>query len=62
MRMKERLRSVPLWASVLALFHLVMKNWIGLELPGWADISTEIIAIMAILFGAANNPTDRKHF
>lgn len=49
-------------ASVLALFHLVLKNWLGLDLPGWADISSEVIAIMAILFGAANNPTDRKHF
>ena len=49
-------------ASVLALFHLVLKNWLGLDLPGWADISSEVIAIMAILFGAANNPTDWKHF
>ena len=60
--MKERLKSVPLWASVLALIHLVAKNCVGLELPGWADISTEILAILTILFGAANNPTDRKHF
>lgn len=62
MEFKKRLKSIPLWASVLALFHLVMRNWAGIELPGWADISSEIIAIMAILFGAANNPTDRHHF
>lgn len=47
---------------MLALFHLVLKNWLGLDLPGWADISSEVIAIMDILLGAANNPTDRKHF
>jgi len=47
---------------VLALVHLLIKNWIGIEIPGWADISSEVIAIMAILFGVANNPTDRKHF
>ena len=60
--LKERLKSIPLWASVLALFHLVMKNWIGIELPAWADISSEVVAILAILFGAANNSVDRKHF
>lgn len=60
--MKERLKSIPLWASVLALVYLMVKNWVGLEIPGWADISTEVIAILTILFGAANNPTDRRCF
>lgn len=58
----ERLKSVPLWASVLALVYLVAKNWVGLEIPAWADISSEIIAILTILFGTANNPTDRNNF
>ena len=58
----ERLKSIPLWASVLALMYLVIKNWTGLEIPAWADISTEILSILTILFGAANNPTDREHF
>ena len=62
MKLKERLKSIPLWASVLALSHLVMRHWVGFDLPGWADISSEIVAILAILFGTANNPTDRKHF
>lgn len=60
--MKERLKSIPLWASVLALVYLVVKNWAGIDIPGWADISTEVIAVLTILFGAANNPTDRGHF
>jgi len=59
---KERLKSIPLWASFLALVYLCIKNWCGFEIPGWADISTEIIAILTILFGTANNPTDREHF
>lgn len=58
----DRLKSIPLWASVLALIYLCVKNWAGVEIPGWADISTEIIAILTILFGAANNPTDRNNF
>ena len=60
--MKERLKSIPLWAAVLALVYLCVKNWAGLEIPGWADISSEVLAILAILFGTANNPTDREHF
>ena len=60
--MDSRWKSIPLWTAVLALIYLVVKNWFGLEIPAWADISTEILAILAILFGAANNPTDRKHF
>jgi uncharacterized membrane protein len=60
--MLERLKSIPLWASVLALVYLVVKNWAGVEIPAWADISSEILAILTILFGAANNPTDRRHF
>lgn len=60
--LKERLKSIPLWASVLALVYLCVKNWAGFEIPGWADISSEVIAILAILFGTANNPADRDHF
>ena len=60
--MKERLKSIPLWSAVLALVYLVFKNWFGIVIPGWADISTEIIAILTIAFGVANNPTNRKGF
>ena len=60
--MRERLKSIPLWTSVFAIVYLIAKNWIGLEIPAWADISTEILAALAIVFGAANNPTDRGHF
>lgn len=62
MDLKNRLKSIPLWTSVLALVYLVVKNWVGLEIPGWADISTEIIAILTILFGTANNPTVHDQF
>lgn len=59
---KERLKSIPLWAAVLSLVYIVSKNWFGLDIPAWADISTEILAILGIVFGVANNPTDREHF
>ncbi len=58
----KRLKSKPLWAAVLALIYLVAKEWFGVEIPGWAEISAEIIAILTIIFGVANNPTDENSF
>lgn len=62
MDIKNRLKSIPFWTSVLALIYLVVKNWFGLEIPAWADISSQIIAILTIIFGAANNPTVHDRF
>lgn len=58
----ERIKSIPLWGAVLALVYLVFKNWFGIDIPAWADISTQIIAILTILFGVANNPTNKSGF
>lgn len=60
--MMERLKSIPLWSAVLALLYLVVKNWFGVDIPAWADISSQIIAILTILFGVANNPTNKTGF
>ena len=60
--MFQRLKSIPLITAVLALVYLIMKNWFGIDIPAWTDISSEIIAIFAILFGIANNPADKNHF
>lgn len=60
--MKERLKSIPLWAAILSLIYLVLNNYFNLELPGWADISANIITVLAVIFGVANNPTDRQNF
>lgn len=60
--MLERLKSIPLWSAVLALVYLIVKNWVGVDIPGWADVSAQIIAILTILFGVANNPTNKNGF
>ena len=60
--MKKRLKSIPLWSSVLALVYLITKNWVGIDIPAWADISSQILAILTILFGVANNPTNKDGF
>lgn len=60
--MKNRLKSIPLWTAVFATIYLMAKNWLGIEIPGWADISTQLLAVLAILFGVGNNPTSRDHY
>ena len=60
--MVERIKSIPLWSAFLALVYLVCKEWFGIDIPAWADISTQIIAILTIIFGVANNPADRQNF
>lgn len=60
--MVERLKSIPLWSAVLALMYLIAKNWFGVDIPAWADVSAQIIAILTILFGVANNPTNKNGF
>ena len=60
--MLNRLKSIPLWVAVLSLVYLVSKHWFGLDIPAWTDISTEIIAILTIIFGIANNPTNKNGF
>jgi uncharacterized membrane protein len=61
-KIPARLKSIPLWISVLALVYLVFKNWFGIDIPAWADISTEIISVLTIIFGVANNPTNKNGF
>lgn len=60
--MLKRLKSIPLWSAVLALIYLIFKNYLGVELAGWQDISAQVIAILTILFGIANNPADKNKF
>ena len=49
--MIKRLKNAPLWASILTLTYLIVKNWIGIEVPAWNDISEQIITILSILCG-----------
>ena len=60
--MINRFKSIPLWSAVFALFYLVATKWFGIDIPAWTEISTEMIAILTILFGVANNPTNKEGF
>ena len=50
--MSKTLKSASLWSAVLTLTYLVIKNWVGIELPGWNDISAQIVAILGIIWGS----------
>lgn len=49
--MLKTLKNASLWSAVLMLIYLVVKNWIGVEIPAWNDISTQIVAILSIIWG-----------
>lgn len=59
---QSRWKSLPLWGSILAVIYLVAKEWFGIDIPGWQGISTEILAVLAIVFGTANNPKNKRGF
>ena len=50
--MMKTLKSAPLWSGILTLTYLIVKNWIGIEIPGWNDISSQIVTILSIIWGA----------
>ena len=49
--MPKILKSVPLWSAILTLMYLILKNWFGVEVPAWNDISAQIVAILSVILG-----------
>ena len=47
--MTKGLKNAPLWGAVLTLTYLIIKNWIGIEVPAWNDIYEQIITILSIV-------------
>lgn len=58
--MKERLKSPVLWSSLFAVIYILIAPSLGF--PDWAEISTQVIALIYSIFGVANNPSDRENF
>ncbi len=50
--MSKILKSASLWSAILTLIYLIIKNWIGIEIPAWNDISAQIVAILSILWNS----------
>ena len=49
--MLKTLKNVSLWSAILTLIYLISKNWIGIDIPAWNDISVQVVAILDILLG-----------
>lgn len=49
--MTKVLKNASLWSAVLTLIYLIVKNWIGIDVPAWDDISVQIVTVLTIIFG-----------
>lgn len=49
--MAKILKNASLWGAVLTLLYLIVKNWVGIDVPAWDDISGQIVAILTIIWG-----------
>lgn len=49
--MQKILKNTSLWGAVLTLTYLIVKNWVGIEVPAWNDIYSQIVAIISIFCG-----------
>lgn len=56
----KRFKSPIVITSLIALLYMVFAPSIGL--PDWAEVSTQIVALIYALFGVTNNPTDKSNF
>ncbi|MBR4949948.1 MAG: hypothetical protein IKZ25_04140 [Clostridia bacterium] len=48
--MKKLLKNASFWGSILTLIYLILKNWFDIDIPGWNDIYTQIIALLSLIF------------
>ena len=56
--MFERLKSPVLWLAIVGLIYSAVLVPTFPILPEWAAI----VGYVAVIFGVANNPTDREGF
>lgn len=66
MKLKERLKSWPVWLAVLGAVGIIGNSLglfekIGIDFSEW-DIIVNAIGGVLVAFGVLNNPTDREHF
>ena len=48
--MPKTLKNISLWTAVLTLIYLIAKNWLGIEIPAWKDISAQVMTILSIVW------------
>ena len=63
---KERLKSWPVWLSVLGAVGMLLNTFgvfekVGIDSTTW-DVVVNAIGTILVMFGVLNNPTNREHF
>ena len=58
---QSRWRSPVAWAGVAAVVFMIVKSWVGFEIPDWDKIVTTLISAL-VAFGILNNPEKKDGF
>ena len=58
---QNRWRSPVAWAGIAAAVFMIVKSWVGFEIPNWDGIVTTLISAF-IAFGVLNNPERKDGF
>ncbi len=61
MEVQNRWKSPVAWAGIASVVFMVVKSWVGFEIPNWDGIVTTLISAL-IAFGVLNNPTNKEKF
>lgn len=57
--LKEKLRSWPMWASLIGLIVFCVKQFAGVDIGPVVDELVAYLLPVLIAFGIINNPNDR---
>lgn len=58
---QNRFKSPVAWAGIAAVIFMIVKSWIGFEIPNWDGIVTTLLSAL-IAFGVLNNPENKTGF
>lgn len=58
---QNRWKSPVAWAGIAAAIFMIVKSWVGFEIPEWDSIVTTLISAL-VAFGVLNNPTNKEGF
>jgi uncharacterized membrane protein len=58
---QSRWRSPVAWAGIAAAIFMIVKSWVGFEIPDWDKIVTTLISAL-VAFGILNNPEKKDGF
>lgn len=58
---QNRWKSPVAWAGIASAIFMIVKSWVGFEIPNWDSIVATVLGAL-VAFGILNNPTKKKGF